>query len=238
MKQTDRLFLPDGTLWKPSSRPLSDANRKSGRRWLIALCIAIAGTMQALGQNVSLGTSVFTNTSDQPAAAWYWPLPDGVTHLYDGYGDFAGATRTETYTRGEWIAGVKTVRWHTETKFKGLAMPEVEDWWLAFDAANNLCLLKIVQGGRVAFTASAQVNPLVWLPGKPVVGQQWDLLGITLTIKEVAASLHAGSALKLGIGMAGRPVRHKTYNAGIGVVQDAVSESPRPAGSGWRPQME
>lgn len=206
--------------------------------WFIAFCVTVAAGIQASGQNVSLGTASFGNASDQAAAAWYWPLPNAVTHLCDGYGDFAGATRTETYTRGEWVAGVRTVRWHLETKLQGLAAPDVEDWWLAFDVANNLCVLKLVQGGRVAFTASAQVTPPVWLPSKPVQGEKWDFLGITLTVEDMTASLHAGGVLKLGIGAPGRPVRYKTYNAGIGVVQDAVSDSPRPSGSGWRPQME
>jgi hypothetical protein len=212
--------------------------RKAGLCWWLALGFTVAGAFQARGQNVTLGEATFSAASDQVAPDWYWPLPSAVDYTYEGYGQFAGATRTETYSRGEWIAGVKTVRWHLETKYPGSVTPQVEDWWLAFDTAGDLCVLQIVQGGRTAYGASAQDTPPVWLPGKPVAGQKWDLLGNTLTVEDIIASLHAGGVLKLAVAVPGRPVEYKTFNGGIGVVQDALSENPRPGGSGWRLSLQ
>lgn len=209
--------------------------RGAGLRWSVALGVLVAGASLASAQSVTLGTASFTGTSDRVAADWYWPLPDAVTYTYDGYGEFAGATRTETYSRGQSIAGVKAVQWHFETRVPGAATPEVEDWWLAFDAADNLCVLQVAQSGSTVFTASARVTPPVWLPGKPVQGQKWDIMGNSYTVEDVStSSLHAGAALKLGIRAPGQPVEYMTYNAGIGVVHDAMNESPRPSGSGWR----
>lgn len=242
MSSIDSFPSPTGCRRRSARRArclLLFARVEKTRRFWLALCVLLFGTLQASAQNVSLGTASFTNaSSDQAAAEWYWPLPNATSRTYEGYGAFAGAIRTETYTRGESIAGVKTVRWHLETKTVGLATPIVEDWWLAFDVANNLCVLQVVLGGTTAFTASAQVTPPVWLPGKPVAGEKWDFLGLKLSVEDVSASLHTSSVLKLSIEVPDQPVRHKTYSAGTGVIQDAESERPRPTGSGWMLQRK
>jgi hypothetical protein len=200
---------------------------------LVALCVTAGGAFQARGQNVSLGASSFSSTSDQVAPDWYWPLPSAERNVYHGYGIFAGATRIETYLRGQSIAGVKAVQWHLETINPGAVTPVAEDWWLAFNVAGDLCVLQVVQGGRNVYVASPQVTPPVMIPAKPVRGQKWDVLGLAFTVEDVANSLHAGGFLKLGIGAPGQPVEYKTYDGGVGVIQDAVSAAPRPIGSGW-----
>lgn len=202
-------------------------------RWWIAVLVAIAGACEARSQTVSLGSANFNGTSDQISAQSYWPMPGGVTHIYDGYGAFAGATRTESYAAGQLIAGVKTVKWHIETKNAGSSIVTVEEWWLALDADGNFRVLKIAQSGSTVFVASGTTAPPIYLPGSPDRGKTWDFLGNKMTVEDVMASRHARAGLKLGIAAPGSPVEYNTYNAGVGLVQEATSANPAPIGSGW-----
>ena len=202
-------------------------------RWCLALLVAIACLSEARSQTVTLGTASFTGVSDQIPANWYWPMPTGVTFIYNGYGTFAGATRTETYTPGQWIAGVKTVKWHMETKTGGSSTVTVEDWWLGLDVNGNLRVLQIVQSGSTVFAASGVKTPPVFLPSKPANGQKWDFLGNTLTIESVMTSRNAPGGLRMGIATPGSPAEYNTYNAGIGLVHEAANAKPAPVGSGW-----
>src|ERR1051325_4839379 len=89
-----------------------------GLRWWAGLLLTITLAPLARGQAVALGTASFDASSDQVPADSYWPMPGGVIFKYDGYGAFAGATRTESYTPGQLVAGVKTIKWHMETDRK------------------------------------------------------------------------------------------------------------------------
>jgi hypothetical protein len=202
-------------------------------RWCIALLLSIADAAVAQSQTVSFGAASFTGSSDQVSADWYWPMPGGVTYTYDGYGVLGGATRTETYTLGQWVAGVKTVKWHMETKNAGSIAPTVEDWWLALDVNGNLRVLEIVQSGSIVFAASGGKTPPIFLPNSPAKGQTWDFLGNKLTIEAVLESRNAGAGLTLSIAAPGSPVEYNTYNAGVGLIHDAASAKPAPIGSGW-----
>ena len=204
--------------------------------WLsfcLGALLLCGGINQAQGQNVSLGNAVFAATSDQIPADWYWPMPASVTFTYDGYGTLEGATRTETYVGGQWIAGVKTVKWHAETVNSGSSAATVEDWWLALDVDGNLRVLQIVQGGSTTFVASGQKTPPVYLPAIPAKGQTWDLLGNTATIEEVIASANFKGAVKLSITSPGSDVETHQYSAGTGLVQDATNQNAAQARSGW-----
>ena len=219
---------------KTKKMPLLNKNGGGGGlRWWIALVVAMACASDAQCQTVSLGTANFIAISDQFPADWYWPMPGGVTHIYDGYGAFAGATRTETYTAGQLIAGVKTVKWHMETKNAGAAAASVEEWWLARDADGNVRVLKIAQSGSGVYLASGASTPPIYLPSNPTKGKTWDFLGNKMTIQGVMASRNARAGLKLGIAAPGSPVESNTFNAGVGLVQEATSANPAPIGSGW-----
>lgn len=217
--------------------PTSDGARvgqaQRGLRWCIALLLAIAGVSVAQCQTISLGTASFKATSDQVPSGGFWPMPGAVARIYDGYGAFAGATRTESYTSGQLIAGVKAVKWHMETKDAGASTVTTEDWWLALDADGNLRVLQIAQSGTTGFVASAGTTPPIYLPVSPAQGQTWDFLGNTVTIVGLIASKNAHAGLKLGIAAPGLPVEYDTYNAGVGLVQETTSASPAPIGSGW-----
>ena len=204
-----------------------------GLRWWIVLLVTIAGATKSQCQTVSLGAASFTGRSDQVSADWYWPMPSGVTYLYNGYGTFAGATRIETYAPGQMIAGVKTVRWHIETKNAGSSAATVEDWWLAVDVNGDLRVLQIMQSGTAVFVLSPGKTPPLFLPASPKEGQSWDFFGNKLTIENVMASRHASGALKLAIAAPGSPVEYNTYNAGVGLIHEAASAKPAPIGSGW-----
>ena len=189
-------------------------------------------------QTALLGGAVFAATSDQIPADWYWPMPANVTFTYDGYGTLEGGTRTETYLQGQWVAGVKTVKWHTETRTSAVSATTVEDWWLARDMKGNLRVLKIMQSGSTTFVASAGKAPPIFLPGVPAKGQTWDFLGNTFAIEAVMTSANAGSGIKLSITAPGSEAEYYVYNAGVGVAHDAMTQNPAPSGSGWalRPQ--
>jgi hypothetical protein len=204
-----------------------------GLRWWFALVVAIAGASEAQCQTVTLGAANFKATSDQFPPDWYWPMPGGVTHIYDGYGAFAGATRTETYMGGQLIAGVKAVKWRMETKNAGASTATAEEWWLARDADGNVRVLKIAQSGSEVYVVSGASTPPIYLPSNPTKGKAWDFLGNKMTIEGVMASRNARAGLKLGIAAPGSPVEYNTYNAGVGLVQEAVSANPAPIGSGW-----
>jgi hypothetical protein len=207
-------------------------------RWWVALLLAIAGTLEARCQTVALGDANFAGDSDQISADWFWPMPSNVTYTYVGFGDFAGATFTETYIPGQWIAGVRTIKRHVEVKIPSTASVKVREWWMALDVNGNLRVLKIVDDGVTEFAASDQQAPAICLPGNPANGQTWNCAGNTVTIESVTASRNAGATLKVSIAAPGSGVEYRVYNAGVGVVQYSMSESPRPSGSGWRLRMQ
>ena len=76
----------------------------------LALAVSLFGGAMCLshGQNVTLGDSTFDAESDQMPADWYYPMAVG-TKSYTGYGDNAGHTRTETFSR-EVLGGVKCIK--------------------------------------------------------------------------------------------------------------------------------
>lgn len=199
-----------------------------------ALLFILSSASSTHGQSVTLGDATFDATSDQTSPSWHLPMLNGVKNTFIGYGDREGLTKTEQFSLGETIAGVKTVRRHIEGSSP--AVP-TEDWWLAAGTNDDLRVLKLVRAGSVVFEASAGVTPPVFFPGTPADGKTWDLFGATMTIEVVALSF-SGARLKvtqtqtLGLS-AGLSATCDYYHAGSGLM---LTET-RSSSSGWRRQQ-
>ena len=195
-----------------------------------ALLLLIRGADHTHGGVIHLGEATFNDDSDQVSAAWFLPMPANTVITHDGFGDKAGVTRTETFSLGESVAGVKAVKW--QITHDSLSVPN-EVWWLAFDSQDNLRVLKLLRPGLVDFTASANTPPPVFLPGTPAVGQTWSLLGAAVTVEDIIPS-QSGFRLKVKTvtAEATEPV-YSYYHAGTGLVHVGTTSSPAPSGSGW-----
>jgi len=201
-------------------RTLMKKNTIAAAVWLLTL----GSAYQAHCQNLSVGDAVFGSASDQVPAEWFWPMPAGVTNTFEGFGDNEGLSKTEKFSLGETVAGIKTVKRHVEGSAP--AVP-VEDWWLAADTNGDLRVLRVVRAGALVFEASATATPPMVLPGAPAEGQTWDLFGKTMTVEWVALSF-SGARLKV-TETSGANTTCNYYHAGTGVTQTESGSS-----SGWR----
>lgn len=189
-----------------------------------ALLLSISGASPTRAQDVTLGDVTFVSASDQVPAEWYWPMPDDVTSTFEGFGENAGLTRTERFSRGETVSGVKTVKRHVEGSTEAVL---TEDWWLGADTNGDMRVLRLVRAGAAVFEASPTATPPLLLPGSPAAGQTWDLFGTTMTVDWVALSF-SGAKVKV-TQTAGIKVTSQYYSAGVGAT---YAESG--SASGWR----
>jgi hypothetical protein len=191
---------------------------------LVAAVLLIASTIRSHAQKVSLGDAAFDATSDQMSKDWIFPMIPAVTNTFSGFGDYSGTTKTEEFSLGETVAGVKAVKRHIEGS--SLLVP-VEDWWLAAADNDDVRVLKLVRDGVAIFEASADTTPPLFLPGKPTGGQTWDLFEAKLTVEWFALSF-SGERFKVKE-ISGLTSSYYYYHAGTGLTQ---SESD--SFSGWR----
>ena len=198
-----------------------------------ALLLMIGTTCPTQAQEVTLGDATFSANSDQVSTNWYLPLRSGVTNTFEGYGANAGLTKTEQFSIGETVAGVKTVKRHIEGSSPAVAIAgaspavAVEDWWLAAGTNDDIRVLKLVRNGSVVFEATAVSTPPLLLPGTPTEGQTWEFFGATATIEWFATSF-SGARVKVKQ-TSGTNVSSDYYHAGNGLMQTESDSS-----SGWR----
>ena len=171
-----------------------------------------------------MGDATFNATSDQAPADWHFPMLPGVTNTFAGFGDNDSLTKTESFSLGETVAGVKAVKRHIEGSSP--AVP-TEDWWLASATNDDLRVLKLVRAEVVVFEASDTVTPLLLLPGTPTNGQTWDLFGATMSVESFALSF-TGALIKM-TETSVSDVKCHYYRGGIGLTQTESGSS-----SGWR----
>lgn len=204
--------------------------------WL-SLCLGAllwcAGIRQAQCQGITLGGAEFAATSDRVPADWYVPMLSDVTKTYEGYGANAGATRTEAFSRGETVSGVKCIKWHVVTNAANAAGATVEDWWLAVDTAGDVRVIKRWGTALQYFDALEPRVAPVFLPGNCTGNPTWELFGRTLTVVSVGESQVTG-VLQLKSEAAGTPVRLETFEAGTGLVCIVTNGVVPEEASGWR----
>ena len=198
---------------------------KSLPKMILPLALLLTGSIHA--QDVGLGDSLFNAASADADATWYEPMPLDRPTVFEGYGTNAGSTRTITFSAGGQVAGVKTIKRHLVVSAPNAV---TEDMWLAFDAANDLRVIKIVRGGAVVFQAEATATPPLYLPSLPTDVQTWTLAGTTVTVEYVIASF-SGGGLKVKTVTSDGKSESSTVSAGAGVVVIQTDES-----SGWRPK--
>ena len=176
-------------------------------------------------QEVGLGDIVFNAASADVDDTWYEPMPFARAVVFEGFGTNAGRTRTVTYSSGGVVAGVQTIKRHLVEKALG---EKTEDLWLAFDAGDDVRVLKIVRDGVVVFEAKAASTPPLYLPSLPTEGQSWDQAGTTVTIEQVMPS-NSGCRLKVKTVAADGRSESSFLHAGEGLLMTETGEN-----SGWR----
>ena len=198
---------------------------KSLPKMILPLALMLTGSIHA--QDVGLGDALFNAASADADATWYEPMSFDRAVVFEGFGANAGSTRTVTFSAGGLVAGVKTIK-----RQLVVSAPDAvtEDMWLAFDASDDLRVIKIVRAGAVVFQAEATTTPPLYLPSLPTDGQSWTLAGTTITVEYVIASL-SGGGLKVKTVTPEGKSESSTITAGAGVVFIQTDEN-----SGWRPK--
>lgn len=199
---------------------------KTMTKLFLPMAILLTGPITR-AQDVSLGDVTFNAASADADATWYDPMQNDHAIVFEGFGTNAGRTRTLTYSPGGLVAGVQTIKRHMVEDAPNAA---TEDLWLAFDAADDARVLKIVRNGTVVFEAQVATTPPLYLPSHPTDGQTWDLAGATVTVEYVVASF-SGGGLKVKTVAADGKSESSTITAGSGVVFTETGED-----SGWRPK--
>jgi hypothetical protein len=179
-------------------------------------------------QDVTIGDITFTSTSADPDATWYDPMVQEGAIVLDGFGALNGKTRTITYSAGEAISGVKTIKRKCVETAVGESTEEI---WIAFDSNDDARVLKIVRSGNLVFQANATATPPLYMPSLPKDGQSWDLSGTTVTVDSVIAS-NSGTCLKVTY-KTGEQAESRFLRVGDGIIYiEAGSDS------GWRPRAK
>jgi hypothetical protein len=184
--------------------------------------------------DVTFGDVTFDASSADVSDGWLDPMPVGVTKSFEGFGANAGQTRTISFSDGGEVGGVKTLKRHLVDKaaagLPGTTPAEkAEDIWIAFDAADNARVLKIVRAGATVFEATAAATPPLYLPADPQEGQSWEVAGTTVTLDQVMGS-RSGYRLKVTYTNAAGESHSDFLHAGEGVLR---TES---GASGWQPK--
>jgi hypothetical protein len=189
---------------------------------------------------VRLGDTFFGEASDQwPSnkVPSYWTMPSQGARTYDGYGDFAGFTRSEEFHFGDSVAGVKTFKLQVRSDFPG----NDSDVWTAFDVLGDMRTLKVAIPGAPSplFEASPAKPPPILVPGTIWMGQGWRLswssLGKVWTVVDTNATFgEYSNLLKMySVGSISN-VAINYYQMGTGRVIMHMSDAPSPSGSGWK----
>ncbi len=192
---------------------------------ILSIALMLTGSIHA--QDVGLGDALFNSASADTDATWYEPMPMDHALVFEGFGTNAGYTRTLTYSSGGLVAGVKTIKRHQVDDSPTAA---VEDLWIAFDAADDVRVLKIVRGGVVVFEAKATTTPPLYLPSLPTQGQSWSVAGATVTVEQIMPS-NSGSRLKITTATADGKSESSFLHAGEGLLLTETGEK-----SGWHPK--
>ncbi len=196
---------------------------KSLPKMILPLAMMLTGSIHA--QDVGLGDALFNAASADSDATWYEPMALDHPTVFEGYGKNAGSTRTVTFSAGGQVAGVKTIKRHLVISAPNAV---TEDMWLAFDASDDLRVIKIVRAGAVVFQAEATATPPLYLPSLPTVGQSWDQAGTTITIEQVMPS-NSGCRLKIKAVTAAGKLESSFLHAGEGLLLTEAGED-----SGWK----
>lgn len=192
---------------------------------ILPIAMILTGSIHA--QDVALGAVLFNAASADADATWYEPMPLDHAIVFEGFGANAGGTRTLSYSAGGLVAGVQTIKRHL---VQDAPTAVTEDLWLAFDAADDVRVLKVARAGVVVFQAQADGTPPLYLPSLPTVGQSWSLAGTTLTVEQVMPS-NSGCRLKVKTATPDGKSQSSFFHAGEGVLLTETGEN-----SGWRPK--
>jgi hypothetical protein len=198
---------------------------KKSTIWPCAVFLLAAAPLAGLAQQVALGHAVFDASSDQGTPECYEPLAVGVVNTYEGFGSNQGNTRTEGYSAGGLVAGVKTVKRQViETTPAGTT---TEDWWLAYDTEDNLRVLKFARSGAVVFAATSSQAPPLFLPANPATDDTWTLFGQTFAV--IYPSVAESTALLRIRVTSASGIQWVQYSCGVGRTVTEIGE-----GSGWQ----
>ncbi|MHB8773421.1 MAG: hypothetical protein ACYC7J_20715 [Syntrophales bacterium] len=148
-------------------------------------CGSSDGTTTLNGYPFSSDSATLTNR--------YFPAIAGEAITFTGYGSFAGTVYTWTFSPGETVQGVATLRERgTVTNAAGDTTIEF-DSMLAQDIRGNVHVLKNVSGGTGTLSGvAAGLAATLLMPGDPRVGDSFgpsaDYTGTVLSLDETVGS--------------------------------------------------